>query len=79
MSEVSGNVTPEYLDEHAVASMIGLSVHWLRRARGEKIGPRYVKIARRIRYRRCDVLEWVESGAAANDHVSSPKRARGAK
>ena len=67
---------PRYINEARVAEIIGVSQVWLQRARSEGIGPRHKKIARRVVYRLDQVLEWVESGASAREHLSKvrPKK-----
>ena len=48
------------LDTDAVAALVGLSRQWFVKARISGIGPRYLKIGRRIVYRHADVLAWLE-------------------
>ena len=45
------------------ADMIGMSVPWLERDRwsGEGKAPPYVKLGRKVRYKRSDVMKWLES------------------
>jgi hypothetical protein len=65
---------PKYVDEARVSRITGISQAWLQRSRSEGIGPPHKKIARRIVYRLDKVLDWVESGAAALEHVSPPRK-----
>jgi predicted DNA-binding transcriptional regulator AlpA len=69
---------PQYVDEERVAEITGMSRVWFQRARSEGIGPRWVKIARRVAYPLADVVQWIESGAAAREHLSSrgPKKGK---
>lgn len=67
---------PRYIDEARVSEITGMSQVWLQRARSEGIGPPHKKIARRIVYRVDQVHDWIESGAAADQHVSPPRRRR---
>ena len=76
-NEVSAE--PLYVDERRAAAIIGMSVSWMQRARYEKIGPRWYKVARRVRYAVTDLREWGESGRAATEHVSPPRRKAGGK
>ena len=66
------------INEHEAADYIGHSVRALQNWRVRGGGPRFVKISgRSIRYRRCDLNEWIEHrlvrstsdvvGKAAND------------
>jgi len=72
------HITPDYyvqlINEKEAAVYIGHSVRALQNWRVRGGGPKFVKIsARSIRYRRCDLNEWVESklvrttSEAAND------------
>ena len=51
------------LTTEETAEMIGMSVHWLERDRwsGEGKAPPYVKLGRKVRYKRSDVMKWLES------------------
>ena len=42
--------------------------------RAQGIGPKYFRIGTRCVYKWSDVVEWIESGAAAKQHVSRPRR-----
>jgi predicted DNA-binding transcriptional regulator AlpA len=64
---------PEWIGEEDVAKMTGMSRAWFQRARDERIGPHWEKIARRVRYLRADVVHWIQSGVAAREHLSSPR------
>jgi predicted DNA-binding transcriptional regulator AlpA len=44
-----------------VARLTGLTVQWLAVMRMKKIGPRFVKLGRAVRYRRGDIDAWLES------------------
>ena len=47
--------------EKEAAKYIGYSVHWLRLARRQGRGPRYLKIQNAVRYRLKDLDEWLDS------------------
>jgi len=51
------------LTTEETADMIGMSVPWLERDRwsGEGKAPPYVKLGRKVRYKRSDVMKWLES------------------
>ncbi len=49
----------EVFTEAEVSRRYGLSVPWLRRARLERRGPRFLKISRMVRYRKADVEEYL--------------------
>jgi len=48
-------VESKVITEREIAATYGLTVAWLRRARRENRGPRYLKISRMVRYCRRDV------------------------
>jgi len=54
------------LDEGTVADLICHSVRTIQKWRVSGCGPQYVKLGRSVRYRRGDVLAWVESGRRAH-------------
>jgi predicted DNA-binding transcriptional regulator AlpA len=52
----------EILKEPAAAKLAGLEANTFRKYRQLEIGPPYFRISRRcVRYRRADVLAWLES------------------
>jgi predicted DNA-binding transcriptional regulator AlpA len=48
-------ITPEILKEGQVSEIYGLSIPYLRRARRERRGPRFLKVGKLVRYRKADV------------------------
>jgi len=46
---------PEILNERQVQECYGFSIPYLRRARREGRGPRFLKIEKLVRYRRSDI------------------------
>ncbi|WP_319826478.1 helix-turn-helix transcriptional regulator [Thalassovita sp.] len=55
------------MDERETASILCYSVRALQNWRHRGGGPKFVKVsARSVRYRRRDVLEWVEQRVVAN-------------
>lgn len=55
------------LSEAATCDLTGLAERTLQRKRLDGSGPRFVKLGRRVLYRRADVLAWI----AANTHAST--------
>jgi predicted DNA-binding transcriptional regulator AlpA len=53
----------EVLNERHVAEEYALSVPYLRRARRERRGPRFLKIGKLVRYRRSDVEAFLAANA----------------
>jgi predicted DNA-binding transcriptional regulator AlpA len=69
----------EYLDqllnEIEAAKALGFSVRALQNWRVRGGGPVFVKISRRsVRYRRRDLLTWIEAHCCANTAQASPTR-----
>lgn len=52
---------PEVMNEHQVAELLGMSVTSLRRWRASRMGPKFLKIGKSVRYRRPDVETWLNS------------------
>jgi predicted DNA-binding transcriptional regulator AlpA len=65
------NNLDQLMDEREAASILCYSVRALQNWRHRGGGPKYVKVsARSVRYRRRDLLEWVESRVVANTSQS---------
>ena len=57
----------QLIDETKAAEFLGHSIRTLQNWRIRGGGPRFVKVsARSIRYRRCDLNEWINSRIVAN-------------
>ena len=54
-NEVMTVNAPEILSEREVESIFGFSIPYLRRARRERRGPRFLKVGKLVRYRRADI------------------------
>lgn len=63
----SGPDPESLLSEAQTCELTGLAERTLQRKRLDGTGPRFVKLGRRILYRRADVLAWI----AANTHAST--------
>lgn len=59
------NIQNDTLDTAATARQIGVSASTLNSWRSRKKGPKYIRIAGRIRYLKTDVQEWLEKEIAA--------------
>lgn len=55
--------TPEMLDAHATATMLGVSTRTVWRMRDSGACPAPLKILGAVRWRRKDLLEWLDAGA----------------
>lgn len=56
---------PDLAKERDVEEFTGVSTATLRRWRAEGIGPKAIKLGRSIRYRKADLLAWLDSLAEA--------------
>ena len=56
-----------------IAAVLDLSEQWCERARWDGNGPPYLKIARAVRYRKADVVEWLAKRQVSS--TSEPTRA----
>lgn len=59
------NIKNDTLDVLEAAEVIGCSPNTLNGWRSRKKGPKYIRIAGRIRYLKTDVQEWLEKEIAA--------------
>lgn len=53
----------EVLTERQVQELYGFSVPYLRRARREKRGPRFLKLGKLVRYRKADIEAFLTAHA----------------
>lgn len=76
----------DYLSRAQVASAFPISVSYLEKAAYEKPvhdGPRYIKIGKKVVYRKQDVIDWFNGKLPPNPFLSAPpapspiKRGRG--
>ena len=49
------------MDQKEVAEFLRMSEKTLEHYRWKKVGPRYIKIGKLVRYRKCDVIEFVKA------------------
>ena len=54
---------PEILNERQVQEVYGFTVAYLRRARRERRGPRFLKVGKLVRYRRSDIEAYLTAHA----------------
>ncbi|MBL4838243.1 MAG: helix-turn-helix domain-containing protein [Kordiimonadaceae bacterium] len=60
--QLQSDYQTKLINEHEAADYIGHSVRALQNWRVRGGGPRFVKVSgRSIRYRRCDLNEWIET------------------
>jgi predicted DNA-binding transcriptional regulator AlpA len=57
----------DLLNTRELADWLGVSILWLEIGRNKNYGPRYMKLGpRMVRYKRRDVLSWLEARANAS-------------
>ena len=54
---------PEIMTPEELAELIRIAEGTLSQWRSRRIGPRYFKVGRHVRYRRADVMAWFEAQA----------------
>lgn len=57
MNDCCGN---KLLDQNEVAEYLRISVKTLEYYRWKKVGPKYLKIGKLARYRKCDVIAYIK-------------------
>lgn len=67
MSITAADALPELATRRQVAEFLQTSVPTLARWAGEGSGPRFIKLGSSVRYRRADVLAWIEQMAEGED------------
>jgi predicted DNA-binding transcriptional regulator AlpA len=66
------------LEPKQAARILGLSVRTLERHRLAGTGPRYARLGRLIRYRECDIAEWVDGALrTSTSQPGAPARRQG--
>ena len=67
MRAVAGGEAPDgLLTEVAAADLLSLSVRTLRAWRARAFGPAFVRAGRAVRYRRRDLLAWMDANTVAS-------------
>jgi len=62
---------PEILNEKQVQEVYGFSIPYLRRARRERRGPRFLKVGKLVRYRRSDIEAYLTAHAIETSDARS--------
>jgi predicted DNA-binding transcriptional regulator AlpA len=68
----------EILNEREVQEVYGFSVPYLRRARRERRGPRFLKIGKLVRYRRADIEAYLSLHAVETRELRTSPRSEAA-
>jgi hypothetical protein len=67
LAELGDGAPDDLLSSAAVAEWLGVSIHFLQLGRHRGYGPKFVRVApERIRYRRENVLAWLEERTFAS-------------
>jgi predicted DNA-binding transcriptional regulator AlpA len=61
-------VSDKLLTEKEAALVLGVSVYTLQKWRLRRVGPRYVKLGRAIRYRMSDLLDFISGNTIGPSH-----------
>jgi predicted DNA-binding transcriptional regulator AlpA len=67
------------LTEIRAAEVVSLSVKTLQAWRLRGVGPAYVKAGKAVRYRRADLLAWIEAHTISPEGVAVPSKREGAR
>ena len=63
---------PEILNERQVGEIYGFTIPYLRRARRERRGPRFLKLGKLVRYRRSDIESFLSANAVETSATCTP-------
>jgi predicted DNA-binding transcriptional regulator AlpA len=63
----------EILNERQVQEVFGFSVPYLRRARRERRGPRFLKVGKLVRYRRADIEAYLTAHTVETTGTGRPQ------
>ena len=68
--------TAEILNERQVQESYGFGIPYLRRARRERRGPRFLKVGKLVRYRRADIEAYLAAHVVeTRDHAHEARNA----
>ncbi len=59
--EVTIETFPPLFDTKTLTTALGLTQAWAEHARWKGTGPKFIRVGGAVRYRREDVLEWLDS------------------
>ena len=62
------------MDQKEVADLLNIAEKTLEHYRWKGVGPRYLKIGKLVRYRKCDLVEYVRALLKAEDEVRKEKQ-----
>jgi len=62
---IGGNAHDEFLTEMQAADLLRLSVRTLQSWRTKVFGPPFVRAGRAVRYRRRDLIDWIEANTVS--------------
>lgn len=64
------------MDQKEVAEFLHIAEKTLEHYRWKGMGPRYVKIGKLVRYRKCDVIEFVKALIKIEDEIKKEQQER---
>ncbi len=67
---------PEILNESQVQELYGFKIPYLRRARRERRGPRFLKIGKLVRYRKSDIESFLTAHVVETNLAGRPNAPR---
>ena len=64
--EVTIETLPPLFDTKTLSTALGLTSAWAEHARWKGTGPNFIRVGGAVRYRREDVLQWLEKGTRSS-------------
>jgi predicted DNA-binding transcriptional regulator AlpA len=64
--EVTIETLPPLFDTKTLTTALGLTPAWAEHARWKGTGPNFIRVGGAVRYRRDDVLQWLEKGTRSS-------------
>ena len=64
--EVTIETLPPLFDTKTLSTALGLTPAWAEHARWKGTGPNFIRVGGAVRYRRDDVLQWLEKGTRSS-------------
>ena len=66
MTEITLDNMPPLMDTKTLAKVLALTPAWAEHARWKGTGPNFIRVGGAVRYRRDDVLQWLEKGTRSS-------------
>lgn len=65
-TEVTIETLPPLFDTKTLTTVLGLTPAWAEHDRWKGTGPKFIRVSGPVRYRREDVLKWLEKGTRSS-------------